>query len=213
MKKSGRPIIAPTAENALCGRIVGAAFEAFMGNGYAHTSMHEIARLAKVSKRDLYASFPTKQAVLLACISNRAARMRLAPDLPAPRTRETLASTLANFGATVIREVTQPAVMAVYRLAISEAARAPDVAETLNSTRLANRNALAKLFAGAQETGVLGKGDPQHMMEQFFGLLWGDLMLSRLLAAVNVPNPAEIGRRAREAADAFLKLHAKEPPD
>ena len=63
MKKSFGPAIPPTAENALCGRIIGAAFESFMGNGYAGTSMHEIARRAKVSKRDLYANFPSKQAL------------------------------------------------------------------------------------------------------------------------------------------------------
>jgi len=39
----------------LCDRIIGAAFAAFMKNGYAATSMLEIATRAKVSKRDLYA--------------------------------------------------------------------------------------------------------------------------------------------------------------
>jgi len=213
MKKSFGPAIPPTAENALCGRIIGAAFESFMGNGYAGTSMHEIARRAKVSKRDLYANFPSKQAVLLACISNRAARMRLAPDLPAPSSREALASTLMAFAAIVIREVTQPAVTAMYRLAIAEAERSPDVAAALNASRAVNRNALAKLLARAQQQGVLGRGDPQAMMEQYFGLLWGDLLFSRLLGAVNVPKSGEISRRARQATDAFLRLHSKVTPD
>jgi AcrR family transcriptional regulator len=209
MKKSASPHVPSTLENALCSRIIGAAFEAFMAKGYANTSMHEIATRAKVSKRDLYANFPTKQALLLRSISNRAARMRLAPDLRVPGTRQEFASTLATFGATVIREVCQPAVMAVYRLAISEAVRSPDVAEILNLNRSVNRDALAALLARAQAIGLLGQGDPQQMMEQFFGLLWGDLMLSRLLDAVNVPKPAEIGQRARVAAESFLTLYGK----
>jgi hypothetical protein len=45
------------------------------------------------------------------------------------------------------------------------------------------------------------------MMEQFFAMLWGDLMLSRLLGA-GASKPAEIERRARDATDAFLKLYA-----
>jgi AcrR family transcriptional regulator len=208
MKKAARP--KPTvSENAICSRIIGAAFEAFMSKGYANTSMHEIATRAKISKRDLYANFPNKQTLLVKCISNRAARMRLAPDLPAPCTCEELASTLTAFGATVIREVTQPAVMAIYRLAISEAVRSPDVAAALNTSRSVNRDALATLFARAQAAGVLGQGDPQHMMEQFFGLLWGDLMLNRLLGAVSVPKPGEIGRRARVATESFLSLHTQ----
>jgi AcrR family transcriptional regulator len=212
MKEAAHPGIPPTPQNAVCGRIIAAAFEAFMANGYANTSMHAIATRAKVSKRDLYANYPNKQALLVTCIANRAARMRLAPDLPAPRTREELASTLTSFGATVIREVTQPAVMTIYRLAISEAVRSPDVAAILNTSRSVNRNALAELLARAQAAGVLSPGDPQHMMEQFFALLWGDLMLNRLLGAIDVPKPAEIDRRAREATAAFLKLHAKPAP-
>jgi len=212
MKEAAHPGIPPPPENAVCGRIIAAAFEAFMANGYANTSMHAIATRAKVSKRDLYANYPNKQALLLTCIANRAARMRLAPDLPAPRTREELASTLTTFGATVIREVTQPAVMTIYRLAISEAVRSPDVAATLNTSRSVNRNALAQLLALAQAAGILSHGDPQHMMEQFFALLWGDLMLSRLLGAITVPKPAEIDQRAREATGSFLKLHAMPAP-
>jgi len=212
MKEAAHRGIPLTPQSALCSRIIAAAFEAFMANGYANTSMHAIATRAKVSKRDLYANYPNKQALLLTCIANRAARMRLAPDLPAPRTREELASTLTTFGATVIREVTQPAVMTIYRLAISEAVRSPDVAATLNTSRSVNRNALAQLLALAQAAGILSHGDPQHMMEQFFALLWGDLMLSRLLGAITVPKPAEIDQRAREATGSFLKLHAMPAP-
>ena len=96
------------AEASLAGRIISAAFAAFMENGYGPTTMLEIATRAKVSKRDLYANFENKQAVLLACIANRAERMRLAPDLPAPRDRETLAATLTSLGRTVVREVSIP---------------------------------------------------------------------------------------------------------
>jgi len=213
MRKAARHHVRSTQQDGLCGRIIGAAFEAFLAKGYANTSMHEIATRAKVSKRDLYANFPNKQALLLRCISNRALRMRLAPDLPAPRTREELASTLTSLGSTVIREVSEPAVMAIYRLAIAEAERSPDVSQTLNTSRLVNRNALAELVARAQMAGVLGPGDPQHMMEQFFGLLWGDLMLSRLLGAVKVPKPEAIGQRARMATEAFLTLYAKPMSD
>lgn len=213
VKKTVVPDRAPTAENPICERIIGAAFKAFMENGYAGTSTLEIATRAKVSKRDLYANFADKQAILLACIASRAARMRLPPDLPAPRSRAMLASTLTTFGATVVREVCQPAVMAMFRLAISEAERSPDVAATLNDSRSVNRGALAGVLAKAQATEILGDGDPQEMMEQFFGLLWGDLMLSRLLGVAALPKPAEIDRRAHAATEAFLKIYANPTTD
>jgi AcrR family transcriptional regulator len=96
MKKSVTPDRS-SAENPVQGRILGAAFNAFTQDGYAGTSTLEIARRAKVSKRDLYANFSSKHAVLVACIMSRADRMRLPPDLPTPQSRRMLASTLTGF--------------------------------------------------------------------------------------------------------------------
>ena len=70
-KKRSAAGLAP--DDPLCDRIIGAAFGTFMAKGYAGTSMLEIATRAKISKRDLYAAFPSKQAVLLACITSPAA--------------------------------------------------------------------------------------------------------------------------------------------
>jgi AcrR family transcriptional regulator len=177
-----------------------------MANGYASTSMLEIATRAKISKRDLYASFPNKEAVLLACITRRATRMRLPLDLPAPKSRKMLATTLMTFGTTVIREVCEPAATSMYRLAIAESERSPDVAAALNANRFANRHALEQLLVRAQAAGVLGPGDPPRMMEQFFALLWGDLLVSRLLGA-SAPTATEIEQRGTDATTAFLKLY------
>jgi AcrR family transcriptional regulator len=211
MEKNAPAKPGTNAETPLCDRIIGAAFAAFMENGYGNTTMLEIATRAKVSKRDLYASYLNKQAVLLACIANRAARMRLPPDLPAPRSGGMLASTLAALGQTVLREVNDPAVTAIYRLAVAEAEHSPEAAQTLNANRFVNRNAVADLLAEAQAGGILGHGDPQQMMEQFFALLWGDLLLNRLLGA-DAPKAAEIDRRAHDATAAFLKLYANPTP-
>ena len=45
------------AENPMRERILRAAFQAFMEDGYAGTSTLDIATRAKASKRDLYANF------------------------------------------------------------------------------------------------------------------------------------------------------------
>ena len=95
----------------------------------------------------------------------------------------------------------------MFRLAISEAERSPEVAETLNASRSVNRNALADLLAEAQAVGILHDGDPRQIMERFYALLWGDLMVGRLLGVTIPPEPAEIDRRAHEAAEALLKLY------
>jgi AcrR family transcriptional regulator len=211
MKQTNKRMPSERAENPLCDRILGAAFRAFTENGYAGTSTLEIATRAKVSKRDLYANFASKRDILIACIRGRAERVRLPPDVPAPQSRALLAATLTRFGTTIIREVSHPTVMATFRLAIAEAERSPEVAEVLQASRSVSRDALAGALAQAQAAGVLGRGDPRQMMEAFFALLWGDLMLTLLMRVTGSPKPAEIERRAHAATAAFLKLYGTKP--
>ncbi|HTB95242.1 MAG TPA: TetR/AcrR family transcriptional regulator [Candidatus Sulfotelmatobacter sp.] len=194
-------------EAAVRARILDAAFRAFMKSGYATASMLEIATRARVSKRELYALVGNKQEMLIACISRRARRFSAPANLPVLRDRETLRQVLASFGTTFVREVSDPTVIAVFRLAIAEVLQAPEVARALDSTgRQAGRAALRKIMAEAQASGLL-TGHPAELAEQFGGLLWRDLLVSLLLGVVKRPSPREIAVRARNAAAAFLQLH------
>src|ERR1700741_1826021 len=200
-------------EPAVRERILAAAFAAFTERGYATTSTLEIATRARVSKRELYALVGNKQEMLIACISGRAKRLDEPADLPALRDRETLAQVLASFGTKLVREVSDPTVIAVFRLAIAETVQAPAGARALDSRgRERSRAALREILARAQASGLL-TGRPAELAEQFGGLLWGHLMVSLLLGVAARPNPREIARRARDAAAAFLQLHPlpKEP--
>jgi AcrR family transcriptional regulator len=194
-------------ETAVRKRILEAAFRAFMKSGYAAASTLEIATSARVSKRELYALVGNKQKMLIACISERAKRLEVPADLPVPRDRETLAQLLASFGTKLVQEVSDPTVIAVFRLAIAEAVQAPEVAHALDSTgREASRAALRKIMVQAQASGLL-TGRPAELAGQFAGLLWRDLMVSLLLGVADRPPPREIARRACDAAAAFLQLH------
>src|SRR5712671_3138685 len=194
-------------ETAVRERILEAAFAAFMKSGYATASMLEIATRARVSKRELYALVGNKQEMLIACISERAKRFSMPANLPVLRDRETLAQVLASFGTKLVREVSDPTVIAVFRLAIAEAVQAPEVARALNSIgRETSRAALRKIMAGVRASGLL-TGRPSELAEQFAGLLWRDLMVSLLLGVAERPNSREIAVRARAAVAAFLQLH------
>jgi AcrR family transcriptional regulator len=188
-------------------RILEAAFAAFTEHGYSDTSTLEIATRAKVSKRELYALVGTKQDMLVACITTRAARMRSATETPTPRDRETLARVLTAVGTRMLSEATHPPVIAVYRLAIAEANRAPEVARALESIgREANRADLRELLNAARSAGLLF-GDGAEMVEQFIALLWGNLLIGLLLRVADPPSSAELSRRAQRATRAFLRLH------
>src|SRR5437879_9001641 len=105
-------------------RILDAAFSAFMERGFAAASTLEIATRARVSKRELYALVGSKQEMLVACIRERAERLQM-PDLPEPHDRHALARTLETFGTQLLREASDPTVIAGFRLAVAEAVRAP----------------------------------------------------------------------------------------
>jgi AcrR family transcriptional regulator len=189
-------------------RILSAAMEAFMELGYSEASTLEIATRAQVSKRELYAQFGNKQAMLAACVTDRAARVRLPTELPPPRNRGELVVLLSKLGATVLREVSHPVVIAVFRLAIMEAQRAPEVASTLESARQSTRTALQNVLAQAQSAGLIGAGDLTEMAGRYLAMLWGDLMVSVLLRIREAPGATEIDRRVSKANEDFLQLYS-----
>ncbi len=188
-------------------RILEAAFAAFMERGFAETSTLEIATRARASKRELYAQFGSKQEMLAACIAARAKRLRMPADWPDLRDRETLARVITAFGTNLLREISDPTVIAVFRLAIAEAVRAPEVASALNDVGIAaSRDALRELMTRARAARLVS-GEPAEMAEHFVGLLWGSQMVNLLLRVVDRPAPREIARRAEAATAAFLRAY------
>jgi AcrR family transcriptional regulator len=169
--------------------------------------MLEIATRAKVSKRELYALVGNKHDMLITCITERAGRMRPSVDIPEPRDRESLAGVLEVFGERLLREVSDPVVVSVFRLAIAEAERAPEVAVALDSIgRAAMRKELAAVLERAQARTLLS-GNPTEMAEQFLALLWGDLMMGLLLRFADPPTREQARLLASAATSAFLRLY------
>lgn len=199
---------APEPDTPVRERILCAAMETFIESGYGGASTLSIARRARVSKRELYAQFGSKQAMLAKCIADRGQRMRVPETLPRPRDRRMLAALLRRFGAVLLREICAPEVIAVFRLAILEAPRSPEVAQTLDANgRRASRAAVRKVLARARAAGLIGGARLQAMTEQYLALLWGDLFMRVLLRLEEVPSAAALGRRAQRATEAFLRLY------
>ena len=206
-KQVVKPRVEADDEAPIRQRILEAAFSAFMERGFAETSTLEIATRARVSKRELYAQFGSKQEMLAACIAARAKRLRMPADWPDLRDRETLARVITAIGTNLLREISDPTVIAVFRLAIAEAVRAPEVASALNDVGIAaSRDALRELMTRARAARLVS-GEPAEMAEHFVGLLWGSQMVNLLLRVVDRPAPREIARRAEAATAAFLRAY------
>jgi AcrR family transcriptional regulator len=206
-RSAAKPSAEQAGETALRRRILDAAFSAFMERGFAEASTLEIATRARASKRELYALFDGKHDILTACIRERAKRFQLPGELPAPSDRETFGRVLTVFGSKLLREISDPTVIAVFRLAIAEAYRSPQVAQALNAAGIeANRATLREIMSRACDAG-LADGQPAEMADQFAGLLWRNQMAGLLLGVAERPSEREADRRAEAATAALLRLY------
>lgn len=191
-------------------RIIEATFHVLVERGYAGTSTLEIARRARVSKRELYALFDSKDGILAAMIASRAGRMREPLSMPAASDHASLARTLVRFGISFLTEASSPAVMALFRLAIAEAERAPSLAQRLHEHgRAPTFAALVDFLTHAAGSGLIAGDAPDVMARQFFALLWGDLQMSLLLRSVEPLRPDEVEKRANAAVAALLSLYGR----
>ena len=188
--------------------IVAAAFSVLKERGYAGTSTLEIARRARVSKRELYAEFGSKGGILEAVVAATAARMKVPLVGVEITDRESLAAALVAYGTVSLIELTSPPVVAINRLAAAEAGRSSDLGDILERKgREPNRKALIELMAKAQSAGLLRQGSPYLMAGQYFSLLFGDLLLRLMLGVAKRPTAMELKRRAEAATDSVLQLH------
>ncbi|HKE42316.1 MAG TPA: TetR/AcrR family transcriptional regulator [Casimicrobiaceae bacterium] len=191
-------------------RILQAAMGLFVERGFAATTTLEIATRARVSKRELYALVGNKDEMLALCIARRGNRMRLPEGFPEPTDRASLEAALRKYGATLLCEITQPAVLETFRLGIAEAKRSPAIARTLSERgREPARFALEALLTSARAAKLLADGNMDEMLHDFGALLWGNTMVWILLGLEKAPGPKEIERRAERAARRFLELYGR----
>jgi AcrR family transcriptional regulator len=204
------PPRAKESDGSIRERVLTAAFAVFRKHGFSDASTLEIATGAQVSKRDLYALFGSKHAMLTACIRERASRMRQPLDLAVSvaNSSEAVAGRLVELGTSILSVACHPDVLVIHRLAIAESDRAPEIARALDSNgREANHAALGAWLAGAQARGLIGPGDPAAMATNFLAVLWGGLLIQLLLRVRVTPTADEIASRAQAATKAILTLY------
>lgn len=199
------PRATPVPRGSARERILAAAFAAFTGRGYAAASTLDIATRARVSKRELYAFFGSKQQMLTACIAERAQRMRLPADREPPRNAAELEAALREFGATLLEELSDPDVIAVLRLAVGEAERSPEIARALDRYgRRSCEAALRALLEAARAAGAPLAAEVEPLVGRFMAALLDDLPMSLALGLRARPAADEIARRAGTAARTVL---------
>ncbi|WP_329586930.1 TetR/AcrR family transcriptional regulator [Kitasatospora sp. NBC_01250] len=126
-----------------------------------------IARTAGVGKQTVYRWWPSKGAVLLDALSDRAAQHVAAPDTGV------LHDDLQAFVATTFDAAQQDTTASALRTLVREAARDPHLAELMRGYTADRRSALRDLLDRGRERGQLPPdADLDLIVDQIYGLFW-----------------------------------------
>ncbi len=149
----------------------------FLREGFAATSTDVIAREAGVSKRTLYAYYPSKEELFGdvlrgLTVENPQTRMLESVRGIDPGSPEELREALIGLAKKLVTTIMDPDYLALLRTIIADSHRFPKLGEIFRSTvpERGIREGSAMLRR-AQEKGVAVDGDPEVMMRMFMGPL------------------------------------------
>jgi AcrR family transcriptional regulator len=181
-----------------------AAAEVFFEQGYAAASIDAIIERAGGSKRNIYSEFGSKQGLFAAIVTGNAdeALSSLAID---DVERRDLAETLTVFGRHLLRIYMSPTVIGIYRLAVTEANRFPDLAKAFYEQGPGRTTIrLAQILEQAQSRDEIGMGDCRRLADRFTGMIRDNLHLEVVLGLRPPPSEKEADDAVGSAVELFL---------
>jgi AcrR family transcriptional regulator len=174
-----------------------AAAEEFLRHGYEGSSVEAIAACVGSAKTTIYRHFGDKAGLFRVALADAA--RRLDPPAP-PASPGPPEAVLAAIAAQVLDSFTAPASLALYRTAVAEAARFPDLARGLWDRAMAGpRGAVMAVLQGIDPAG-------RHMEAQDAARHFITMAVcgNRFLSGTPVPAAAERPGLAADAARRFL---------
>jgi AcrR family transcriptional regulator len=197
----------PAAEReARRARILDAAAEILAELGLEGATMRDVALRAGASKETLYAWFGDREGLIGALIERNADRAaeRVTAALDGGGTPPEV---LTAFARGLLQLLTSDVSVALNRMAMTS----PDLAARLLASGRHRLGPLVESYlAGSTERGDLDISDPGEAFRTLYGLVVRDTQI-RVLLGEAPPPPDRLDAEARNAADAFLALHAPKP--
>ena len=186
-----------------------AAEELFLALGYGAVSMDQVARRAGVSKATLYAYFPSKDALFANLMHERGMDGPLCDDL-FPDEVTDLRAALETISERLLRFMLQERTLAIYRMALSEAVRFPELGQAFyqNGPQHMSERFIRwlEMLRGA---GLVEAEDLTVATQQFMALMRSGVFLRRSLAVPPEASEQEIKATAKAAARAWLKAYER----
>ena len=182
--KSGRPSGRREA-------LLQAAAEVFFEQGYVAASIDAIIERAGGSKRNIYNEFGSKEGLFSAIVTN-SADMALSTLAIEEIEGRDLRETLTAFGQHLMDIYMSPTVIGVYRIAVTEAVRFPDLVRSFYEQgpgRAASQ--LAEVLELAKERGEIRTADCLCAAGHFVGMIRDNLHLQVVLGLRPPPSDKE----------------------
>ena len=176
-------------------KIMQAAKELFIAEGYGAISMDQVARAAGVSKATVYSHFGSKEKLFAAIIQH--ACKGFAVDLfPQVNDEPDIGVALRRIASSIESFLLGEGPIRVYRIIVSEGPRFPELVDAWwNTGPLPFRAALAEFLRNATKDGKLVIPNPTLAADQLVALIKGPLYLRRLFnlpLRPEDPTPEEI---------------------
>jgi AcrR family transcriptional regulator len=201
-------VSAPAAEpqsargRARLARMLAAATELFLRDGYEQTSIDAILVRSGGSKATLYAYFPTKEDLFRAVIDGIVVN-NAHPKLDLNRDTR---ATLTEFAVDRLHAVFSTRHRAIMRLIISERERFPDLAQLyFERGPQKSHQLLVDYIAALKRNESLDIDDPEEAAEFFVGMLIHKWYKELLFLAAPTPSDAALQQRAEHVVGRFLE--------
>ncbi len=211
--RSRAPVPGPRADDPRVVRtraaVVDAARTLFLRQGYAGTTMEEIAALAGLTKRTLYNNYADKDALFTQIVVDVIAYAEtfargLHAEFTVGVSARNLRATLHDLAQRMALAIARPEVIALRRLLIGEARVFPALArEYFDRAPGQVIDALASGFEHLARAGLLRVPDARCAAAQFAYLVIG-APLDRAMLVGTTPSQAEVIACAREGVETFL---------
>jgi TetR/AcrR family transcriptional regulator, mexJK operon transcriptional repressor len=196
-------------------KIVAAAADVFLDQGFLGATMDQIASRADVSVQTVYSRFKSKESLFNEVVGELAggATRDIEQEVDALPDGTRPEDWLLRFAEEQLRTVLTPRLMQLRRMVIGESGRFPELGAALfreGPGRAIER--LAEVFTHYVSTGALEIGDPWVAARQFNWLLMGGPTSEVMhLGDAAIPDADEMRQHARETVEMFLARYAATP--
>jgi AcrR family transcriptional regulator len=192
-------------------RILDASLEAFTEFSFEDATTGEIASRSRISKRDLYALFPNKQALLMGVVMRemQIQERRFSEMIASTTKLRSLRSKLDLIGIALVEDMLSPSMGVVKRLVITESLKQPFLGNLFYESGVAQRcKHVSEVLASHQGKNLPTRpADAKSAAEHYLSIV---AFLPSAMAEIGMRGKwteAEIKKHVSLATEYFLKAH------